>query len=72
VSISSIALPARAGLPIPIEIRADVSASLAADLAGEARLDIGQPNIIRPSVAADAYRMAALVVGAIDQKAANA
>jgi len=47
-----------------MEIRADVSASLAADLAGEARLDVGQPNVIRPSVAADRYPMAAFVIGA--------
>jgi len=29
-----------------MEIRADISASLAADLAGEARLDVGQSDVI--------------------------
>src|SRR2546429_7956040 len=33
--------------------------------------DRGQPNMVRPAVAADLYRMSALVVRAIDQKAAN-
>jgi hypothetical protein len=55
-----------------MEIRADISASLAADLAGEAGLKVGQPNVIRPSVPADRCRMAALVIRAIDQQAANA
>jgi hypothetical protein len=40
-------------------------------LAGEPGLDIGQPNIIRPSVAADRGPVAALVIGAIDQETAN-
>jgi hypothetical protein len=58
--------------PIPIEIRADIRAFQTASLAGESRLDIGQPNVLRPAVAADRDRMAALVVLAIDQQAANA
>jgi hypothetical protein len=60
-----------ARLFLPIEVRADVSASLAASLAGEARFKVGQPNIVRPSVAADRGPMAALEIGAIDQQAAN-
>jgi hypothetical protein len=60
------------GLLLPMEIRADVSTSLAADLASEVRLDVRWANVIRPSVAADRCPMAALVVGAIDQEAANA
>jgi hypothetical protein len=39
------------GLCLPMEIRADISASLTAGLAGELRLQIGQPDVIRPSVA---------------------
>ena len=60
------------GLLLPAEIRADVSASPAAAPADEQRLDIGQPNLIRPSVAADRCPMAALVIRAIDQETANA
>jgi hypothetical protein len=55
-----------------MEIRADISASLAAGLAGKARLDVGQPNVIRPSVAADRCPMAAFVIRAIDQDAMHA
>jgi len=38
------------GLFLPTEIRTDVGASLAANLAGEQRLEIGQADVIRPSV----------------------
>jgi hypothetical protein len=55
-----------------VEIRADISASSAASLAGKARLYFGQPNIVRPWVAADRFPMAALVISAIDQETANA
>src|SRR5258706_10992117 len=53
-------------------IRPDISASPAARLADELRLQIGQPDVIGPSVAADRRPMAAVIVGAIDQQAANA
>jgi hypothetical protein len=46
---------------------ADVGTSLAAGLADEPGFQIGQPDIIRPSVAADRGPMAALVIRAIDQ-----
>jgi hypothetical protein len=59
------------GLCLPMEIRADISASLAATPADELLLDVGQPNVIRPSVAAHRGPMAAMVVSAIDQKTAN-
>jgi hypothetical protein len=63
----------RIGPPLfAIVIRADIGASLAANLAGKARFQIGQPNLIRPAVAAGSRAMAALVVRAIDQEAANA
>jgi hypothetical protein len=55
-----------------MEIRAEIRAPLAAGLAGEARLDVGQPDVIRPSVAADRRPMAAPEIRAIDQQAANA
>jgi hypothetical protein len=58
------------GFYIPVEIRADISASLAANLAGESGLDIGQPNVILPLVAADRGPMAALVIRATDQQTA--
>jgi hypothetical protein len=60
------------GLLLPVEIRANVSAPLAACLASEPGLQIGQPNIIGPSVAADGCPMAAVIIGAIDQETANA
>jgi hypothetical protein len=41
-------------------------------LADEARLDVGQPEIIGPLIGADRDRMAAAVIGAIDQETANA
>jgi hypothetical protein len=55
-----------------MEIRPDVGASLAAGRAYEPRFEIGKPNVIWPSIPADCRRMAALVVGAIDQETANA
>jgi hypothetical protein len=56
----------------PSEIRADISAPLAACLAGEPRFNIGKPNVIRPSIGADRYRATALVIRTIDQDTANA
>jgi hypothetical protein len=50
----------------------DIRTFLAAGLAGEARPDIGQPNGIRPAVAADRGPMAALEIRTIDQEIANA
>jgi hypothetical protein len=56
----------------PVEVRADISASLATTPADESPLDVGQPDVIRPPVAADRGPMAAPVIGAIDQETANA
>ena len=50
----------------------DIGAPLAARLTGEQRLYIGQPDVIGPSVRAHGRRVAASIVGAIDQEAANA
>ena len=50
---------------------ADIGSSLATNLACEKRLEIGQPDVIRPSVAADRCPMTALVIRAIDQETAN-
>jgi hypothetical protein len=55
-----------------MEIRADIRTPLTAGLAGEAWFNVWQPNVIRPSVAADRGPVAAMVVGAIDQETANA
>jgi hypothetical protein len=41
----------RDGLPLPMKVRPDVSASLAAGFAYEPRLDVGQPDAIRPLAA---------------------
>ena len=59
------------GLQFPIKIRSDIRAFLAAELAGEAGLDVGQPNVVWPAIAADRGPMAALVIRAIDQETAN-
>jgi hypothetical protein len=59
-------------LLLPIEIRPDIRAPLAAKLARKQGLYIGQPDVIPPSIAADRCRMAALEIRAIDQPAANA
>src|SRR6516225_9903950 len=59
-------------LSVPVEVRPHVSAALAADPTSEALLDIGQPGIIGPGIAADRDGVATAVVGAIDQQAAHA
>ena len=56
----------------PVEIRPHICTALAADPAGEALLEIGQSRIIGPGISADRDRVAAAVVGAIDQQPANA
>jgi len=56
----------------PCADQATGNAQMAADRAGEALLDVGQPEIIEPVVGADGDRMRASVVGAIDQHAALA
>src|SRR6202022_4441405 len=59
-------------LSLPMEIRTDVSTLRAARLAGKPGLDFGQPDVIRPPVAADGDPVAALVIRAINQQTANA
>ena len=54
------------------EERPDIGAAVAAGLAGELRLKIGQPHVIGPSVCADRDRMTAAVVCAVNQQAAHA
>jgi hypothetical protein len=49
-----------------------VGAMLAASRADETRLDIGQPHVVRPPIAAHGDQVAALLVRAIDQRAAHA
>ena len=60
------------GLLFPVEIRAYIRAAPAASLAGESRLQIGQPDIIGPSIAADRCVVAAMIIGTVDQETANA
>jgi len=55
-----------------MEVGADVRAFLAACPAGKPRLDVRQPNIVFPWVAADRHRIAASVIRAIDDEIANA
>jgi hypothetical protein len=53
-------------------VRPDVAALPAAGLTSEQGFDIGQPDIIGPSIGADRGRMAAMIVRAIDQETARA
>ena len=45
-----------------MKIRSDVGASLAAGLAHEARMQIGEPNVIRPWICADRDRVTAAII----------
>jgi hypothetical protein len=53
---------------VPVEIRPDVGATLAANLADEARLDVRQPHVIGPAVRHHLDRVTAFVIRAIDQQ----
>jgi hypothetical protein len=55
-----------------MEVGPDIGASLAAGFADEAGLDIGKPDVIGPLICAGRDRVAAMMVGAIDQDAADA
>jgi ABC-type nitrate/sulfonate/bicarbonate transport system substrate-binding protein len=57
------------GLLIPVEVRPDICAALAARAADEAWFAVGH---VGPSVAADRRRMRTVVVGALNQDAAHA
>ena len=59
-------------LDVPVEVGPDVGAAAAASPADEPLLEIGQPNIVRPSITGNRGGVAAMVVGAIDQNAADA
>ena len=50
-----------------MQIRLHARTSLAADLAHEARLKIGEHDVIMPCVRTDRDRVAALMIRAIDQ-----
>jgi hypothetical protein len=52
-------------------VRPDVGAAVAARLADEMRLQIGQAHVVGTAVGADGDRMRAFVIGAVDQQAAN-
>jgi hypothetical protein len=54
-----------------MKVRPDIGAALAAGLADEQVLDVGQLDIIGPSVTADRDRVAAMKVLARDQDAAH-
>ena len=56
----------------PVEIRPHVGAALAAGLAHETMLYVGRAKVIGPLIAADRDRVAAAVVGSIDQEPAHA
>jgi len=55
---------------VPIEVRPDVGAEPAASGADEAAVDVRQPHIVQPVVGAKGTGMAAMVVGAVNQKLA--
>ena len=56
---------------IPYEIRPHICAALAASQADKSIFNIGQPDIIGPAIAADGDRVAAAVVGSIDEQAVD-
>jgi hypothetical protein len=64
--------PPSAAPLFPIEIRAHVRAFLAAGLAGEQRLYVGQPDAVRLSVRAQGCPVATMIIGTVDQEAATA
>jgi hypothetical protein len=71
-AISGLCGGSRVGpLSVPIEVRPHVGAPLATSVAGKPRFQVGQPDVIRPSVATDRGPMAASEIRAIDQEAAN-
>jgi hypothetical protein len=57
---------------VPMKVRPNIGPSLAAGLAEEARLEVGQPHVVSPFVRADRNRVAAFVIRAIDQDATHA
>ena len=59
-------------LPVPIEVRPDVGAPGAASPTNKSRFKVGQPSVIRPFVPTDYRRMAAFVIGAVDEQTTNA
>jgi len=57
---------------VPMKVRPDVGASLAAGLADKPGLEIRKPDVISPLFRADRDRMAAMIIRAIDEHATNA
>ena len=57
---------------VPVKIGPHLGAFLAAALTDKARLKIGEPDVIRPLVCADRSRMAAMIIGTINQETADA
>src|SRR6266404_6965023 len=57
---------------VPVEVRPDVGAFVAAGLAYEPRFKIREPNVVGPLVCADRDRVAAMIVRAINQDPAHA
>lgn len=55
----------------PMKVRPDVSTSLATSFAYEPRLDLGQPDVIRPSIGAGRNGMATIIIRAVDEDAAH-
>ena len=73
VYVLRLAIPYRANHSlVPIEVRPNAGTALAAFAAGEAILDVAQPEIARPTIPAGRDRVAAAVVRAADQNAAHA
>lgn len=50
----------------PIKVRPDVGAAPAARPANEPRLEVGQPQIVRPAIGVQGHAVAASVVSAVD------
>jgi hypothetical protein len=58
--------------PVPVEIRSNVGAAMAASLTDKARLYVGQPHIIGPRIRAHGDAVAAAVVGALHEQPTHA
>jgi hypothetical protein len=52
----------KAEFSVPVEVRPHLGAAVAAGRADETRLDVGEPDLVGPAVAADRDRMAAAIV----------
>ena len=58
--------------PVDRKHRPDIGATVAASLTGELRFEIGQADMVGPTIGVDRKRMRAFVIGAVDEKPGGA